>query len=220
MKGENEKLDKIIELLVAILLGVTAVVTAYASWQSSLYGGNQATNYTKGTAVISEANSMYNEVAQTIAQDMDTWNKVSDLRVDLEFAKSKGDADEQERLQYKLDKTMYDNVGEGLAKAIEWADAQTDYASPFEMEGYIDSYYTDAAAKYDEGQNLIEEGSKANSLGDKLGLVTVIFAVVLFLLGMAAFFNERRTRIILLAVSAAGFIFGTILMLGVPMLTL
>lgn len=220
MKPENEKADKLVELLVAILLGVTAVLTAYASWQSSLYGGNQASKYTEGTAIISEANSLYNTAAQYIAMDLEAWNTISDLRVDLEFAQSKGDTTEEERLQYKLDKAMYENVDEHLAAAIEWADAQAEYASPFEMEGFIDSYYTDANARYDEGQQKIEDGSKDNSLGDKQGLVTVIYAVVLFLLGMAAFFNDRRTRIILIGVSLAGFVFATIMMLTVPMLTL
>lgn len=220
MNQENDKSSKLLELLVVVLLGITAVLTAYASWQSSLYGGNQATKYTKGTATISEANSLYNTADQYISADMQTWDRISDLRVDIEFAKSKGDTAEVERLQYKLDKAMYDNVGEELAAAIEWADAQTDYASPFEKEGFIDSYFSDANAKYDEGQKFIEDGSKDNALGDKLGLVTVIYAVVLFLLGMAAFFSGKVMKIILLIVSAGGAIYATIMMLAVPMLTL
>jgi hypothetical protein len=49
---EKDKLSSKLELFVAIFLGITAVLTAWASWQSSLYGGNQATNYRKGTAIV------------------------------------------------------------------------------------------------------------------------------------------------------------------------
>ena len=222
MNETTDKSSKLLELLVAILLGITAVLTAYASWQGSLYGGNQASKYTEGTAIISEANSLYNSADQYISQDMQTWDKISDLRVDIAFAESKNDAAEVERLQYKLDKTMYEGVegNDEFKAAIEWADAQENYASPFDKEGYIGTYMADANAKYDEGQAKIKEGSEANALGDKLGLVTVVYAVVLFLLGMAAFFNGKGTRIVLLAVSVGGFIYATIMMFSVPMLTL
>ncbi len=56
-----------------------------------------------------------------------------------------------ERYEWKLDQVMADNVYDEFSAAIDWADAQTEYASPFEMEGYVDSYYTDAAAMYNEG---------------------------------------------------------------------
>ena len=115
---DNNKFYVKLELLIAIFLGLTAVLTAWASWQSSLYGGEQASKYTKGIAIVGEANSMYNEASQYIAQDMDIWNRISDLRVDLEFAQSKGD-EEVEKLEWKLEQIMADNVSEELAAAIE-----------------------------------------------------------------------------------------------------
>ncbi|NSW90253.1 MAG: hypothetical protein HPY74_06175 [Firmicutes bacterium] len=216
---DKEKFSSRLELFIAIFLGITAVLTAWASWQSSLYGGNQATKYAKGIAIIGEANSLYNEAAQYIAQDMDLWNRISDLRIELEFMQD-NESEEVEKLQWKLDQIMADNVTEELASAIEWADAQQEYASPFDKEGFIDSYYEEADAKYEEGQKLLEEGQKDNSLGDILGLVTVVYAVVLFLLGIAASFKGITTRIIIIAVAIIGFIYGTVIMFSVPILTL
>lgn len=216
---KKEKLLAKLELFIAIFLGVTAVLTAWASWQSSLYGGNQSTKYTKGAAIVAEANSMYNEASQIIAQDMDIWNRINDLRIELEFVQN-WDGAEAEKLQWKIDQVMADNVSGDLAAAIEWADAQEGYASPFDMEGFIDSYYAEADAKYDEGQTMIEAGQKDNSYGDVLGLATVIYAVVLFLLGIVGPFDEIRTKIVVIAVAVAGFIYATIVMLGVPILTL
>jgi hypothetical protein len=213
---KHEKLVKRFELVVAILLGLTAVLTAYASWQSSLYDGNQAEKYTNGTKTIADANQLYNEASQYIAQDMQTWNELSSLRVDLAFAQSKNDADEAERVQYKINYIMYNNVSDEFAAAINWADAQADYASPFEKEGYAISYYEEAQAKYDEGDAFIAAGTQDNNYGDKLGLVTVIFAIVLFMLGIVATFNNTATKLVVSIVSIAALVFGVISMLGVP----
>ncbi|MGN0364031.1 MAG: hypothetical protein ACI4ET_14485 [Bilifractor sp.] len=46
--------EAIIDLLIVIMLGVTAVTTAWASWIGSLHGGNQATNYAKSNNLASE----------------------------------------------------------------------------------------------------------------------------------------------------------------------
>jgi hypothetical protein len=43
--------DALLELLVVILLGVTALL---ASWVGSLHGGNQATNYTTSNNLEAE----------------------------------------------------------------------------------------------------------------------------------------------------------------------
>lgn len=216
---EKDRFTARLELFIAIFLGITAILTSWASWQSSLYSGEQSAKYTKGIAIIGEANSMYNEAAQYIAQDMELWNRISDLRIELEFAQSR-DSDEVEKLQWKLDQIMADNVSEELAEAIEWADAQEEYASPFDKEGFEESYYEEANKMYEQGQQMIEAGQRDNDMDDRLGLVTVIYAVVMFLLGITASFDEKRTRILVIAVAAVGFVYATITMLGVPVLTL
>ena len=52
-----------LEIIIAVLLGVTAILTAWAGWIGSLHGGNQATNYTQSNNLSSMGNSMYNEAA-------------------------------------------------------------------------------------------------------------------------------------------------------------
>ncbi len=212
----SEKFSRRFELFIAIVLGVTAVLTAYASWQSALYSGDQAECYTQGNAIIANANQLYNEASQSIAEDSATWNEINSLRVDLAFAESSGNTDGVERLQYKLDQLMYENVTDELGAAIEWADAQEEYASPFEMEGFVESYYEAGNATYEEGQAKIEEGTAANQLDDKQGLVTVVLAVVLFMLGIVSTFNNMKTKFVVTGVSLAALVFGVVMMLSVP----
>ncbi len=215
MDIQSEKFSKGFELLIAILLGFSAVLTAWAAWQASLYDGNQAQAYTEGNATLADGNERWNEASQTIAQDMATWNQISSLQVDKVYADYYGDTDASEAAQYKIDMIMY-SVSDELTAAIDWANAQEEYATPFEMEGFVDSYYADAQAVMDEGYAKIEEGNTANQLGDQQGLVTVILAVVLFMLGIVGTFHNERNKIVVVAVSVVGLIFGIVMMASVP----
>ena len=217
-KGINsEKFSKVFEMIVAILLGIAAVVTAWAAWQASLYDGNQAQAYTEGNAMLADGNERWNEASQSVSQDMATWNQISSLQVDLDYANYYGDTDTADAAQYKIDMIMY-SVPEELVAAIDWANAQEEYATPFEMEGFLDSYYADAQTVMAEGYAKIEEGNQANQLGDKQGLVTVVLAVVLFMLGIVGTFHNMKTKLVVVGVSVAGLIFGTVMMLSVPVL--
>ena len=219
MDIQSEKFSKGFEMVIAILLGITAVLTAWAAWQSSLYDGNQAQAYTEGNATLADGNERWNEASQTIAQDQDTWNQISSLQVDLAYAEYFGDTDTAEAAQYKIDMIMY-SVSDELTAAIDWANTQEEYATPFEMEGFVDSYYAEAQAVMDEGYAQIEDGNNANQLGDKQGLVTVVLAVVLFMLGIVGTFHNMRTKIVVVSVSLAGLIFGAVMMMSVPIVWL
>lgn len=211
----SEKFSKAFEMFIAILLGITAVLTAWAAWQGALYGSTQDKKYTIGNATLADGNARWNEASQTLAQDMNTWNQISALQVDLAYAQHYGDTDTAEAAQYKIDMIMY-SVSEELTAAIGWANAQEQYATPFEMEGFIESYYEDANAVMAEGYAAIEEGNVANRWGDQQGLVTVVLAVVLFMLGIVSTFKNAKTKMVVAGVSVAALIFGLVIMLEVP----
>ena len=215
MEEKSVKFNKVFELVVAILLGITAVITAWAAWQGSLYDSTQAKYYTLGNATLADGNARWNEASQTLAQDMNTWNQISALQVDLDYAEYRGDADTAEAAQYKLDMLMY-GVSDELTAGIEWANAQENYATPFDKDGFIDAYYEDASAVMDEGYTQIEQGDEANNWADKQGLVSVILAVVLFMLGIVGVFQGKRTKLIIASVSVAALLFGVAIMLQVP----
>lgn len=87
------------------------------------------------------------------------------------------------------------------------------------LKSFIDSYYTDAEATYAESQAKILEGEDYNNLVDRLGLVTVVHAVVLFLLGIANSFKSNKTKFTIMADSVFALIFALIMIIGVPVLT-
>ena len=221
----NEKIkkkrdpEKILEIIVAVFLGITALATAWASWIGSLHGGNQATNYATSNNLSSEGNSMYNEAAQSLMQDMMLWNEISDVLIESSYAEEKNDTEAAEKYDWKLEKLLKDNCSAELAQAINWAMEQGEDTSPFDKEGFTDSYFTDAKEMIAEADKLLEQGKKDNANGDTFGLVTVIYSVVLFLLGIVGTFKQLPNRYVILGVAIAGFLFATIFMFTIPMPT-
>lgn len=57
---EQRKKDRL-ELIIAILLGIVSIGNAYASFQAALYDSRMAAAYQRGTALSTEAESLYLE---------------------------------------------------------------------------------------------------------------------------------------------------------------
>ena len=108
-------------------------------------------------------------------------------------------------------------------EAIEWAIAEEENSeyivSPFEMEGYVDSYYDNAYDLLDEAQELLEQGQADNTNGDKFNLVVVIYSIVLFLLGIIGIFKSIPNRTIVLIGALICFAVATVYMFTIPLPT-
>ncbi len=215
-----EKLNQIFEIVVAILLGLTALITAWASYQGSLYDGNQSTKYTEGAAIQAEANAIYLSQSQLLASDMRIYDEMNNLQIDIAYAEANGDAVELEKLQWKYNEFQQNNCSEELLAAIEWAYAQPEYISPFAKEGFVDSYFAGYQELYDQGVAMVEDGKKDNDLSDKLGFSTVVFTLVLFLLGILNTFSSIKLKFVIMTISLAALVWATVVMLSVPLISL
>ena len=91
--------------------------------------------------------------------------------------------------------------------------------TPFDKEGFYDSYYADSLQILKEAEDTLEQGRKDNANGDAYGLVTVIYSVVLFLLGIVGIFKKIPNRVIIVAVSCVFLLIATIYMLTIPLPT-
>ena len=142
MENENEKktadtavrkkpdMDKLTELIIVIMLGVTALLTAWASWIGSLHGGNQATNYATSNNLASEGNSEYNAGVQQMNQDMILWNDISSLQIEIVFAQNNNNEAELAKLCNQLFYKMAENVSETMAAKIDWNTADNSSSDP------------------------------------------------------------------------------------------
>ncbi len=217
--GKQSFFHKHIELIVAILLGLVAIVTAYASFQSSLYDGNMTQSYTTGSNLATEAESIYLEANQQYVQDAQLYDRLTDLALDA----ANPDPAIATAAQEKYDLIYFQSVSPEFDAAIQWADAQNEadpelYYSPLDNEDYQDFLFSSYYEMKDEAQAIIAKGDEANTLSDKLTLNTVLMAVSLFLLGVAAVIQKSSTRLILAGVATAIFVTAAILTAMIPML--
>lgn len=209
--------DNSVEVLVAIFLGITALLTAWASWIGSLHGGNQATNYTTSNNLASEGNSEYNAGMQLYLSDLMAWNTMMEYAFDKTLAEAEGNEIEANLIQEKLNNYIQQNSSEILINAFY--NMSEDMESPFEVPGMLDEYFARANELLAESRELLEQGKQDNAHGDAYNLVNVIYSVVLFMLGIVGIFKRLPNRTVVLIIAVIGLVGATIYMVTIPMPT-
>ncbi len=70
---KDSRRDNILDLTGAVVLALTTALAAFAAYESSLWGGNQATAYTQATITLGEANRELLHASQERAFDTAVW---------------------------------------------------------------------------------------------------------------------------------------------------
>ena len=229
LKNAKRSKEDILEIVIALFLGITALATAWASWIGSLHGGNMSTNYTKSNNLAADGNARWNEASQSLMQDMQIWNQISDYEVEILYANETNNTDQAYESAYKIMYICTDYLTEEMAEMIgydfnfdaediiDWVNyTEESTVSPFGDADFIESYYADAREILAESEALLVEGQSDNTKGDTFNLVTVIYSVVLFMLGIVGTFRRLPNRVFLTGVAIVGFLFATIFMLTIP----
>ena len=216
IEQEQERKAHALELIVVILLGVTALLTAWASWIGSLHGGNQAENFAQSNNLSAEGNYMYNEAMQFMLQDMLLYNELMNVLIDMHFAEAQGDELTYERLTWRFEQ-LETNMSYEFEAAF-WASFE-DGASPFTNPDFVDSYVADALYVLAEAEELFEQAGIYGGVSDSFGLVTVFFTVALFLFGVASTFKKRRNKLIVIGIASGAFVIALAFMLFLPLPT-
>ena len=206
-----------LELVIAVLLGIVSIATAYASFQGALYGGLSDDSNNLAIAQSTEAESLYLEGNQQFMQDTQIFN---DLSV-LQSAVDQGDPLAQE--QY--DQLYFQGVSEDFGAAIERAAAQTAadpdfFYSPLDDEEYQSVLFTPYAEKGEEAAATKVKADDLGAQGDWLTLYTVLMAISLFLLGVAALVKERRTQLVLVGTGFVLSAVAIVAMLAIPFVSI
>jgi hypothetical protein len=200
-----------LDIVIVILLGLVSLGAAYASFEASLYGGATQASYSKGNDARTQSESLYLEANQQYTQDAQTIAQLAQLKI----AADAGD----EIASQQYDELYFIAVSEDLDGAIQRADAQSDdelYFSPLDDEDYQAALFGAYADKGAEGDELITNGDRFNGYGDRLTLNSVLMAITLFLLGVAAVLRKSQLRWILIAVGMTIFTVAAVLTAVVP----
>lgn len=220
-KEVNEKKEiftkKRLDILVTVLLGLTTLLVAWAGWIGSLHEGNQATNYTKSNNLAAQGNAEYNVSAQIYLTDVFAWNTIFNLQLDREVAMENGNYSEVKAINLKIEKIKTDSCSPRLLEAINEVGNDEKMTSPFEKEDFVNGYFESSKQLLDESQKVMEEGKLDNLRADSYKLVSVIYSIVLFLLGIVGIYSDSKSRKSLIIFSGIILIFGIVYMLTIPM---
>ena len=198
-----------LELIIAIMLGLAAIITAWTAFQSSQLGDKVQENYSEGIRISDQASQEYNTAVANDNQDQALF---------LEYAKALVSND-LDMATYIHDTLMTPE----LAAAVDWWVDQPDETgpdSPFveDNPSWSNEQWDLANSLDDEALQLFADAKKADNDGDEFDLLTVIVTLALFLFGIASLVRQQRIMIGLAGVGAAILLYSIVqtIILGDP----
>lgn len=209
---------KRLETVVAILLGVTTLLSAWASWIGHLHGGLQSIHFTESNNTASQGTAEYNLGMQMYLADYMAWNTAKDYYYELEVAKAEGNQAKIDVISEKIRSFVEQNASEILTEGVKWMEENNE-DNPFKMPGMTEKYFASAQATAGKSQELLQEGKRDNTKGDSYMLVTVLYSLTLFLLGIVGTFKNMPNRIAVLLIAVACLVGAFIYMCTIPLPT-
>ena len=196
------------DIFIVVLLGIVSTATAWSGVQSSLYGGVSDVALTKYQLSLVDANNKWITAEVKYRDDLSVWK------------------DKQVRL-----------IIDGISKEEIYDDLQTSNGS-FEFyelamtclianqksqlpdcRPYMDSLYGPIAKVSAEGEKILLEAKVAGKRSGRLQMLTALFAVSLFMLGIASIIKRRGLIGSLAIFSIVISLIGIVILAGIPILT-
>lgn len=204
--------------IVAIMLAICALTTAWASWIGDLHQSDQDSNYAKAERLNAEANSSYSLNTQLYVAAFNLWTNVYDMNLDIKSLESAGDAQaaaakrEQMNAYIETNCPDFQNFKDAVYAALEKGGA----ATPFD-EYPQSSFFANSEKLAEEATQAREDGNRCNLANDSYGLVSVFYSLCLFLFGMVGFYKHDASKRIVFAVGVVFFAVATVYMLSLPL---
>ena len=155
---------------------------------------------------------------QLYLSDYMTWNVLKEYYYELDAAKENGNQEKVDQLNERIKSFQVESASAILSEGIQWMEKNNE-DNPFKMPGMTEKYFESAQAKVDESQELLEEGKRDNTKGDSYNLVTVIYSLTLFLLGIIGTFKNLPNRLVVLFIAFGFLVFAVIYMFTIPLPT-
>lgn len=219
LAGTEKKNVLWFEIAVISILSVTMLAMIWAMLLSNMHERNQAMRLGSAEAAAEESNAKWNEATLRLNHDMEVWNQLNELRLDMEYAELTEDQAAYEKSEWKFKQIKKTEVSEEFAVAVDWALAQSQAVSPFDMEGYEDSYFAEADSGYDQAKKDILQAERDGKHSDKFALASVICAVVLFLAAVTVVTRQPAVKMGICILSAVVLLMAVVYMFTIPLPT-
>ena len=191
-----------VEQIIAVMLGLAAIITAWTAFQSSQLGDKVQESFSEGIRSSDQASQEYNTAIVTDNQDQ---------AIFLEYAKALV-AEDEVTATYIQESLMSPE----LAAAVQWWIEQPDDTgpdSPFveENPNWDDSSWNTAADLDVEAQQYFDSARQADADGDEFDLLEVIVTLSLFLFGVASLVRQQKIQVGLATVGGLILIYSIIM---------
>jgi hypothetical protein len=193
------------DLLIVVMLGLVSTTAAWTAIQSSLHGGRSADANSEYQLSLSEADRMWITSEVKYRDDLTVW-KDKQVRVLLEG---------MDKNDFFTDvKTM-----SGSAELYEFAmpcfieDPKKQLP---ECKPYIDALYGPYNEQFESSKYWIDLSNTESGYSNQLQMLTGLFAVALFLLGITAVMKIKNLVAYLVLFSITLWFFGVVVLLKIP----
>lgn len=200
--GSKASFKDRVEQIIAVMLGLAAIITAWTAFQSSQLGDKVQESFSEGIRSSDQASQEYNTAIATDNQDQ---------AIFLEYAKALV-AEDEVTATYIQESLMSPE----LAAAVQWWIEQPDDTgpdSPFveENPNWDDGSWTIAADLDVEAQEYFDNARQADADGDEFDLLEVVVTLSLFLFGIASLVRQQKIQVGLAAVGGIILIYSIVM---------
>jgi len=196
-----------LEVIGAVVLASAALATAYASYQSELWDGEQAAHYAEANSLRVESTRASLRAGQLEGADLMTFGSWLSA-----YASREETLEDFYRRRFRPE---FSHVFEAWI-ATRPALNPNAPPTPFAMPGYKLPEREEAYRLEQQSHEAYETGQRANQISDSFVLATVIFANALFFGGINQIPRGLLTRRILLGVSVASCVLGIVQIAMLP----
>jgi len=218
------RLDRRFELLEAILLAVAAILTAWSAFEATKWGGVQADSYSRAGAARTESVGASTRAGQLSAVDVDTFTSwLSALGADERAGVESGLGDDgYTPLPGTESAFLYERFRPEFRTAFDaWlaTSPRTNPSAaptPFAMPEYRVAEAEQAAALEQQAEELSAVARQANQRGDNYVLMTIMFALVLVLVGIGTKMDTVKARTFLFALATVALLAAAVIVLTFP----
>ncbi|MGF6822966.1 hypothetical protein M2317_001873 [Microbacterium sp. ZKA21] len=204
MTEKTRQRRDVFDVIAVFVLSITAVLTAWCGFESSKWGGDMSIAFSEASGARINAG-----VADGTARDARQY----DLTIWTEWVQADRAQDAE------LTAFIEERFTPEFAVAFEaWdADGRTE-RGPFVMEEYVPPGSAEAAELSERADTRFDDALESNQRGDNYTLLTVLFALVLFLTAMSQRDLTMWVRWVLLGLAMVVGVTGAIIMLTFPIL--
>lgn len=214
--GRFDSFEERFEVIIAVLLGLAAIVGAIAAYQTGIKDGDTLAAFQEGNRTADRASRLNAAVQTKRAEDQVVQTFALGAVVNANLTAELSDREVPEEASKELNNSLINSVGSPELKA-----ANEKCVDDENCEVAIDSKYyvvpaaAEAKALDKRADRLFATADKADREGDDYSLVTIFLATSLFLYGVAAVGRGRAVKLGMAGTGAGIFLVAVVMLLTV-----